>query len=503
MIGSSSAKSTLFRRTNALSSALAVVALAACGPVSENEPATQERTVIEKAETPPEGPSEAEPVFHRSPGGTLEVAPEAVAAFLHAHGGPSARVVDVREAEELTGEYGHIAGVEHVPLGWLPEIAQSWDPEQPVVLVCRTGRRSSRGVEQLEAIGLRNVASMTGGMLHWKEHGLPVSRRFGDVRTVVPDEPPRKNVVVSVRGNPDAPALAIDPKEVRWIRTASLLSSGSQACVDGRDAHAVVGTPGGDAGELIVAVATAESLGVPPMDARGVEALVDDWIDAFGRFYLHSDAHALEHLRKAIVADARFAARGIAPANVDEMEALVRRPPHELEEALLELLVEPPNVGCGHLRAMLVDPEDYRVRPGLPAEVLRAVFRHLWRSPEDVDWVVLEGEHHETAVVVVTLDGEVHPYTKVPAIPPSIGGRQTFVAHPQVTAYLREENASFLLERTPALARRVGRSEFARRMRSIADTQLEATLGRLARGLPIYEARFESPDSAAAAPPAP
>jgi rhodanese-related sulfurtransferase len=460
----------------------AAVLVGACSPVVQTPRATQE------SDAPAERGDGARLVFRRSPGGTFEVSPHEVERFTTTGG---ARIVDIREPEELTDELGHIPGVEHVPFSSLANVAEGWNPDEPVILVCRTGRRSSRAVSQLEALGFKTVAAMTGGMLLWNELGLEISRDPRDVRAVRVESPPRKDVEVSVSAARGAPPLAIELDEVRWIRTSSLLSTGSESCVDGRDPHAVVGTPGGDAGELIVALATAESLGAPPLSRRALGALVDDWIDTFGRFYIHTDVHALERLRGAVRSDPRFGGRGIAPADATEMETLVRHPPPGLEGPLLELLVDSNHIGCGHLRAMLENPDEFRVRPGLAEDALRAVFRHLFRSPEEVEWVVLEGEHHEEAVVVVELEGEVHAYTRVPAIPPSVDGRQTFVFHPQVTAFLREQNASFLLERSPSLAHRVGRAEFESRMRSIADTQREATLRRLAEDLPVYEVRFQ------------
>jgi rhodanese-related sulfurtransferase len=471
-------------RTAYLTLTALALALGACS----TQPA--ERAAPEDSARAAELAADPSRAFRRSPGGTFEIDPRDVERLLRAPA--AARIIDIREPDELVGGLGHIDGVEVMPFSALAPTAERWDPEEPVILICRTGRRSARAVSQLEALGLRNLASMTGGMLRWSELGLPVSQDISDVRAVAAVQEPRADLTVEVTGSEGAPPLAIDVDEVRWIRTASLLSTGSESCVDGRDEHAVVGTPGGDAGEFIVALATAESLGAPALDRRGLEALVDDWIDAFGRFYVHTDVHALEHLRETVRADRRFTARGVAPADAAEMESLVRHPPPGLEEALLEHLTAPANVGCGHLRAMLKSPDEFGVRPALPSEVLRAVFQHLFREPEGIDWVVLEGEHHEQAVVIVELDGEIHPYTKVPAIPPSIDGRQTFVFHPQVTAYLREQNASFLLERSPSFAGRVDRALFVDRMRALADTQREATLQRLADGLPVYEARFHA-----------
>jgi len=423
--------------------------------------------------------------LERSPGGTLEVSPEQLSRLLASGSKPPIRVVDVREQEELNDELGRLAFAEWVPLGQLAEASQQWDPAQPIVLVCRSGRRSARGAEQLEALGFRNPGSMTGGMLRWHELGLPVSHSAADVRrdpaAFLSKAAPRPTV-----GTP----VYLDPRHVRWVRTAALLATGSESCVDGRDAHAVIGTPGGDAGELLLALAAAEQAGGQPLMPREVEALIDTWLDAFGRLYIHSDTHALQALRARLLADPRFAGNAPQLADVTALEALVRHPPRELAPALLEHLLAPEAVGCGHLRSMLLAPDSYQVRKELVVSVLQGIFQRLWRVPENIDWVVLSGEHDEQAVVVVLLDGEIRPYTKVPAIAPASELGQAFVAHPQVTAYLREQNASFLLEQLPALRERVSLGKLSATFRSLADTQLAATLDRLAPGLPRYEARF-------------
>jgi rhodanese-related sulfurtransferase len=422
--------------------------------------------------------------FVRSPGGTTEVAPDQVADWL-ARGQPlPARVVDVRERAELNDELGHIAGAEWVPLGSLAEASEGWDPAAPVVLVCRSGRRSARGVEQLEALGFRNVASMTGGMLGWNEQRLPTSRAESDL--------PAAPVGTSPAAGAGGPTpVYLDPQHVRWIRTASLMATGSESCIDGREPHAVIGTPGGDAGELLLALSATEKASAERLTPHALSVLLDAWVETFGRLYMHSDVHALEVLRGELGKDARFSGSAGVLGSAAAVEALVRHPPRELEPALLEHLVEPDSVGCGHLRAMLLSPESYQVRRELVVAVLRGVFERLWRRPESIDWVVLSGEHHERAVVVVQLEGEVRPYTKVPAIAPSSQLGQAFVAHPQVAAYLREQNAHFLLEQLPSLRQRVSVEQLSATMRALADVQLDATLSRLAAGLPRYEVRFK------------
>ena len=86
-------------------------------------------------------------------------------------------VVDVREPHELSGELGHIAGVDPVPLATLPARAGAWRKDDEVVLVCRSGGRSSRAAELLVAAGFRKVMNLAGGMLAYTAAGLPLARR--------------------------------------------------------------------------------------------------------------------------------------------------------------------------------------------------------------------------------------------------------------------------------------------------------------------------------------
>lgn len=104
---------------------------------------------------------------------TAEGVPEVDVAWLSGNLG-AARLIDVRRAEELVGELGAIAGVEHVVLDELAEAAKGWDRSARYVVICRSGGRSGRGARILEEMGFENVVSFAGGMLAWNHAGLPV-----------------------------------------------------------------------------------------------------------------------------------------------------------------------------------------------------------------------------------------------------------------------------------------------------------------------------------------
>ena len=82
--------------------------------------------------------------------------------------GDAVVVVDVRQPEEFTAPPGHLPGAVNVPLADLSDRAGELAARrEPVVLVCKTDRRSARAATELLAAGLRDVAvfvvEQTGG----------------------------------------------------------------------------------------------------------------------------------------------------------------------------------------------------------------------------------------------------------------------------------------------------------------------------------------------------
>lgn len=79
-------------------------------------------------------------------------------------------VVDVREPREF--KQGHIAQAQSIPLSTILADHISLPTDRPIVLVCRSGRRSRRAATALQNTGCKNILVMTGGMLAWESEGL-------------------------------------------------------------------------------------------------------------------------------------------------------------------------------------------------------------------------------------------------------------------------------------------------------------------------------------------
>jgi rhodanese-related sulfurtransferase len=86
---------------------------------------------------------------------------------------PNTRIVDVREDSEFVGALCHIPGAQLAPLRELAARAQDWDKDLPVVLVCRSGRRSAEAAALLARMGFRQVLNLRGGMEAYRASGLP------------------------------------------------------------------------------------------------------------------------------------------------------------------------------------------------------------------------------------------------------------------------------------------------------------------------------------------
>jgi rhodanese-related sulfurtransferase len=416
--------------------------------------------------------------------------------------GPRVWLVDVREDGELLGPQGHIPGIWRLPFSRIGELARLLPAYTPVVLVCADGERSTTGARFLRALGMTTVAAMRGGMHAWRAEGFGVSRDESAIDNVLTSPAPGHGsdgrlLEPGAKRGRHLSREAIeehlgDPAKVRRVKLAAILLASQTSCVDGREDRAIIGTPGGDAGELILGLAAVEQLSESTVDPGKVAALARSFADTFGGIYLHTDNHALNRLTRSLGADPRFEDRITNLKTIDDWEQFLRKPPSELRSPLLEHLVQPNHVGCGHLRLALTHPSAYAVRPQLISAFFTAFYTELWDGARDLHWVVLGGEHNEGAVVNVTVEDPLRPFSEVPMIAPSIGGTQMFVNHPQVVSYLREQTAHFLKTRASHLLplSKSDSQKLAELISELGARQASATLTSLAAGLPTFSIHF-------------
>ncbi|WP_374948385.1 rhodanese-like domain-containing protein [Mucilaginibacter sp.] len=79
--------------------------------------------------------------------------------------GEDFQLIDVREDFEY--ETSNIGG-QLIPLGGILIETEKISKDKPVVVMCRSGKRSAAAIMQLEAQGYTNLSNLKGGILAWQ-----------------------------------------------------------------------------------------------------------------------------------------------------------------------------------------------------------------------------------------------------------------------------------------------------------------------------------------------
>lgn len=74
-----------------------------------------------------------------------------------------AQLIDVREPSEVAR--GTLPGATNIPLDQLPDRIGELDASRRVVVLCRSGGRSTKAAEYLTSVGFADVVNLEGGML--------------------------------------------------------------------------------------------------------------------------------------------------------------------------------------------------------------------------------------------------------------------------------------------------------------------------------------------------
>lgn len=85
-------------------------------------------------------------------------------------------ILDVRTPEDYAGELGHIANATLLPLEELEQRADELATyiDKPVIIICKTDRKSAKAARILSKRGFKNVSIATMGMKEWNNRGYPI-----------------------------------------------------------------------------------------------------------------------------------------------------------------------------------------------------------------------------------------------------------------------------------------------------------------------------------------
>ena len=280
---------------------------------------------------------------------------------------------------------------------------------------------------------------------------------------------------------------------VRWIKLRDLFQSEYDACVDGRATDPIVGNPGGDVSRLAEAVIAVGAVAGRHFNPGEVLKIFDWYLSLVGQFYMHTDEHAMHYLAQFL--NEGYGAKRMGGKKFQtptEMYNYVINPDPRLQVFVSRYLLDPRFMGCGHMKLMVVKPEQY----GMSEKVLRslslAFFDTMWNVPEkagQLAYPMLPGDHREGAVVnIVIPEKELTDETMVPMVAPTDGKISMFVNHPQVVQYMNKKVAYLLAKEGGEVIKdlNVDPKAVLDHMEHLQNEGVRQTVSALGWGLPVY-----------------
>jgi len=214
----------------------------------------------------------------------------------------------------------------------------------------------------------------------------------------------------------------------------SLTSSSFFSCCDSRSQYAVLGTPGGDIGEFILALGAVEYLLGRVYNADEVSLVFQDYLQVMSlagkkHFYMHTDMEAEGKLSTA---------SGVFD---------VRNPVDHVERnKLITLSTNPDHVGCQHLKGLLTDSASYGIRKELVEDMIKAFLNIFYDSDNPLSssllYVTLKPPTRKTSGLYIYAPDRCHG--AAPEIVPDTGNSSSFVYHHRHVIFYRQDLIRYL-----------------------------------------------------------
>jgi adenylyltransferase/sulfurtransferase len=90
--------------------------------------------------------------------------------------GERLKIVDVREPNEY--QINRIEGSILMPLGDVPKRYNELDPDEELIMQCKSGQRSGRAADFLRSVGFKRVLNLKGGILDWIDKVDPSQPKY-------------------------------------------------------------------------------------------------------------------------------------------------------------------------------------------------------------------------------------------------------------------------------------------------------------------------------------
>jgi hypothetical protein len=284
--------------------------------------------------------------------------------------------------------------------------------------------------------------------------------------------------------NMEAIGQRTDPNELTWVKVQDTAFS----CLGSVSTDKVLSTPGGDAGEFLLALKVFEELTGYQLRQRHVSA------------YLKS------FLEKSSKTQFSFCTTKKAQATLSESvgagEVNVLNPPVTLVRSLWDQVIMPDAVGDVHFKLALERAAEYEVRPELTQMLIRAFYMIMWNKEHPqfgsaAQKLNLRISQHD--IIESPPKGLINLLTGThclaqglaPLIQPKLeSGDAVFVNHYDSVQVMRHELARYFVALVRDRFSALNEITMLSRMNVVGRHQLQRTVLYLTKDIPVYTVTF-------------
>jgi len=275
----------------------------------------------------------------------------------------------------------------------------------------------------------------------------------------------------------------VNPNTLEWAKVAD----SSFGCLGTVTTQKGLSTPGGDAGEFLLALKVFEELTGYALRQRHVSA------------YLKS------FLEKSSKNSFSFCTTEAANAALKESvggEADLLNPPVTMVRALWDQVIMPDNIGCTHFKLALERAAEYEVRPELTQMLIRAFYMIMWNkehpqfgsASDKLNLIVTDFNPEETpAAGLINMLTGTHCLAQglAPLMAPKTeGGNAMFINHYDSVQVLRHELARYFVALVRDRFSALNEITMLSRMNVVGRHQLQRTVLYLTKSIPVYTVTF-------------
>jgi hypothetical protein len=253
----------------------------------------------------------------------------------------------------------------------------------------------------------------------------------------------------------------------------------SFSAFDGRNDEKVLGTPGGDMGEFIQAIAAFSKVANKKLSTEEVARVFEKYLKTMSRqkFFYETDEKAYTRLAVAT---------GCRNLHVSDMGGMKRK-----REAFLEKVALPEHIGDPFIRFLAINATNLDLNADYIHASLAAYHNVLWTNPSKMStrlcYLETKGPNTEAAVVNIKTASYCVDQGLAPMVSQQLAcAAPVFVNHPEAVRVLRRELVAVMTEGVNGVDARDVMAAY----NLIAETNLQKFLSEVAADVPVFTVEF-------------